>query len=123
MSRLRDIFGLDGKDLTIHLGATVVLVVIVAGAGNEFGYDGEGVATMAAAASAALLGLRMFLGRKNRPASLAPGGEAELQELDDRLYELEQERARLLELEERVDFAERLLVSEREKRTRIEEGQ
>jgi hypothetical protein len=44
----------------------------------------------------------------------------ELEELDDRLYELEQERARLLELEERVDFAERLLVSKQEAPPRVE---
>jgi hypothetical protein len=58
----------------------------------------------------------------NRPATPAPRGQEALQELDDRLYELEQERARLLELEERVDFTERMLVSEREKRARLEEG-
>lgn len=122
MSRIRELLGIDGKDLTIHVGASVVVAVIVGGAGGEFNYDGEAVATLFLAASAALLAVRIFIGRsksRSLPAAAAP---AEMQELDDRLYELEQERARLHELEERVDFAERMLVSEREKRARIEEG-
>jgi len=122
MSRIRDMLGLDGKDLTIHVGVTAVVAVIAGGAGGEFNYDGDAVAMMILAASTALLGLRMFLGRMNRPPRPAPRGQAALQELDERLYELEQERARLHELEERVDFTERLLVSEREKRARLEEG-
>ncbi len=122
MSRTREIFGIDGKDITIHVGVTAVVAVIVGGAGGEFNYDGDAVAMIILAASTALLGLRMFLGRMDRPATTAPRGEEALQELDERLHELEQERARLLELEERVDFTERLLVSEREKRAQLEEG-
>jgi hypothetical protein len=122
VSRIREIFGLDGKDITIHVGLTVVVAVIAGGAGGEFNYDGDAVAMVILAASTAALGLRMFLGRRNRPATPAPRGQEVLQDLDDRLYELEQERARLHELEERVDFAERMLVSEREKRARLEEG-
>lgn len=122
MSRTRDIFGIDGKDITIHVGVTIVVAVVAGGAGGEFNYDGDLVAMIILAASTAVLGLRMFLGRMDRPAAPASRGHEALQELDERLHELEQERARLHELEERVDFAERLLVSEREKRARIEEG-
>ncbi len=122
MSRIRDIFGIDGKDITIHVGLSVVVAVIVGGAGGEFNYDGDGVATLLLAASAALLLVRVFVGRSRNRAMPAAGGQAELEELDDRLHQLEQERARLHELEERVDFAERMLVSEREKRARLEEG-
>jgi hypothetical protein len=122
MSRIREIFGLDGKDITIHVGLTVVVAVVAGGAGGEFNYDGDAVAMVILAASTAVLGLRMYLGRMHRPATPAPRGQEALQALDDRLYELEQERARLLELEERVDFTERMLVSEREKRARLEEG-
>lgn len=123
MSRIREIFGLDGKDITIHVGLTVVVAVVAGGAGGEFNYDGDAAAMILLAASTALLGLRMLLGRMDRPATPAPRGQEALQELDERLYELEQERARLHELEERVDFTERLLVSEREKRAQLEEGQ
>ena len=122
MSRIRDIVGLDGKDITIHVGLTVVVAVVAGGAGGEFNYDGDAVAMMILAASAAALGLRMFLARMNRPAAPVLRSPDALQDLDERLYELEQERARLHELEERVDFTERLLVSERENRARIEEG-
>ena len=121
MSRVRDLFGLDGKDLTIHVGATVVVAVIAGGAGGELNYDGDAVAMLLLAASTALLGLRVFVARRHRQAAPPAEEERRLGELDDRLYELEQERARLHELEERVDFAERMLVSERERRDRLEE--
>lgn len=122
MSRFREIFGIDGKDFTIHVGATVVAVVLVAGAGAELNYDGEAVATLLGAASAALLGLRMFLGRRKHQSLPRAEDHDQLNALDDRLSELEQERARLHELEERVDFAERLLVAKREAPPRSEEG-
>jgi len=122
VSRIREIFGLDGKDIIIHVGVSVVVAVIVGGAGGEFNYDGDGVATLLLAASAVVLVARMFVGRSKPRAIPAESGQAELEELDDRLYQLEQERARLHELEERVDFAERLLVGERAKRADIEEG-
>lgn len=122
MSRIREIFGIDGKDITIHVGVSVVVAVIVGGAGGEFNYDGDFLATMLLSASAALLVARIFVGRARQRALPPAGGQAGLEELDDRLHQLEQERARLHELEERVDFAERMLVSEREKRARIEEG-
>ncbi len=114
MSRIREIFGIDGKDIVIHVGVSVVVAVIVGGAGGEFNYDGDGVATLLLAASAALLVARIFIGRSKQRALPDAGGPAELEELDDRLYQLEQERARLHELEERVDFAERLLSQARE---------
>ncbi len=122
MSRIREIFGIDGKDLTIHVGLTAVVAVVVGGAGGGVGYDGELVATMLLAASAALLMVRIFIGRARRRGIAPVESQAELVDLDDRLQQLEQERARLHELEERVDFAERMLVSEREKRGQIEEG-
>ena len=122
MSRVREIFGLDGKDLTSHVGVSVVVAVVVGGAGGKFGYDGDLVATMLLAASAALLVGRVFIGRSKLRELPTAEGQAELVNLDDRLSQLEQERARLHELEERVDFAERMLVSEREKRDRLEGG-
>jgi hypothetical protein len=122
VSRIREIFGIDGKDLTIHVGLTAVVAVVVGGAGGGVGYDGELVATMLLAASAALLMVRIFIGRARRRGIAPVESQAELVDLDDRLQQLEQERARLHELEERVDFAERMLVSEREKRGQIEEG-
>jgi hypothetical protein len=123
VSRIREIFGIDGRDITIHVGVSVVVAVVVGGAGGEFNYDGDFLATMLLAASAAWLVARIFVGRARQRGLPSAGSEAGMEELDERLHQLEQERARLLELEERVDFAERMLVSEREKRGRLEEGQ
>jgi hypothetical protein len=44
----------------------------------------------------------------------APGEPGQLEELEARVAELEAGQSRMLELEERVDFAERLLSQQRE---------
>lgn len=47
---------------------------------------------------------------RHRSASAPSGGERVLEGLAERLESLEGERARVMELEERIDFAERLLA-------------
>ncbi|HXG43589.1 MAG TPA: hypothetical protein VNJ71_02410 [Gemmatimonadales bacterium] len=61
-----------------------------------------------------LISLAAVLARRlqGRPGSAAP--EAEVAELRARLEEQDQFRLRLLELEERVDFVERLLAQQRD---------
>lgn len=49
---------------------------------------------------------------KGEPAPVAPEVSGRVEALERRVAELEAERERLTELEERVDFAERLLVRE-----------
>jgi hypothetical protein len=49
---------------------------------------------------------------KGEPGKVAPGLERQVAALEARVAELEAERERVVELEERVDFAERLLVRE-----------
>ena len=49
---------------------------------------------------------------KGEPAPITPELTSRVEVLEARLAELEGERERLAELEERVDFAERLLVRE-----------
>lgn len=54
-----------------------------------------------------------YLKQKVRSLEGSAGGAAVLSELDElraRVHELEGERERLLELEERIDFTERLLA-------------
>jgi hypothetical protein len=51
-----------------------------------------------------------------------PALSAQLAELEHRLAEMEQERSRVAELEERVDFAERLLARGRPEPARLERG-
>lgn len=120
MSRVRDTLGISGEDLAIHVGATVVLAVIVVGSAAKGNYDGETIATLMAAASAAVLGIRMFVGRRNRLSQAPSTDPGSLRDMDDRLNDLERERARLHELEERVDFTERLLTQARQDKDRIE---
>lgn len=61
-----------------------------------------------------LISLAAVLAKRleGRPGSAVP--EAEVAELRARLEEQDQLRLRLLELEERVDFAERLLAQQRD---------
>ena len=58
-------------------------------------------------------GIRMATVLSDRAARRVPGQEvlAEIDELRMRIGELEADRGRLLEVEERLDFAERLLSS------------
>lgn len=64
---------------------------------------------LALSAGLGVVGLRwLWLKANPRPRSTA----AELDELTARVAELEAERGHLVELEERVDFAERLLAAQ-----------
>lgn len=66
------------------------------------------VATLLAfGAGFGLVVLRLIWKRTDRPAGLV---SVDMQELQTRVAELEAERGRIAELEERVDFAERLLA-------------
>ena len=49
---------------------------------------------------------------KGEPGKLAPELQGQVEALEARVAELEADRERMAELEERVDFAERLLVRE-----------
>lgn len=62
-----------------------------------------------------LLGpLMQALARRLEPRSAEPATAGELAELRVRVQELEAQQGRVLELEDRLDFAERLLARQRE---------
>jgi len=110
VSWLRRHVGLDGVDLTIHFGVTMFLMIV----GDAVTHSEIGVA-VPGALSLVLLGVRRRQALKAQPPE-RPGevtGER-LAELETRVADVDQLHYRIQELEERLDFAERLLARPRE---------
>lgn len=105
--------GLDWFDLLVHVGITGMLMIVVASASHDPDIDGAMAAVVAC--SLGLLAWRRSRALKRQPALTTGEVQADrLAQLEDRLAELEQTQSRVIELEERLDFAERLLVRQRE---------
>ena len=105
---VRSTFGIDGFDLFVH-GAVTLATVIVTGPVMQLN---PGVA-LGVVPTVSLLFLSWR--RKRGLASLPPEEMDEvaaqrLYDLEERVAELETMQFRMQELEERVDFAERLLT-------------
>ena len=104
--------GLDWFDLLLHGGITFALAVV---AGSVAVERPEGLIGAVVAGSLAVLGWRRMRALQHAPPTTTGEVQAErLFALEDRLAELEAQQARVLELEERLDFAERLLAQQRE---------
>ena len=104
--------GLDFVDFAIHAGVTFFLMVVAEEASNA--NNGVGVAFIGAV-SLVVLGVRRHFALRNLPPqSPAELGEARMAELEARLSEVGDLDFRVQELEERLDFAERLLAQHRE---------
>ena len=102
--------GIDAFDLLVQIGFTVALMVAVDSAST--GPGGEGAIAMVAGASLLVLAYRRT--KAMRRAMDAPPDPERLRELEARVEDLEASQSRMLELEERVDFAERLLAQQRD---------
>ena len=104
--------GIDGIDFVIQAAITICVAVVLSAAARE---NEEIMVGATFAASFGVLAFRRYLARKrgelDRPAS-SPSGEYVV-ELEHRLADLEAAQQRMYELEERVDFAERLLSQQR----------
>ena len=112
MSAIKRMFGLDGVEITIHAGVTFCLMVLADMASNS--HNGEGVA-MVGAVSLVVFGIRRQYALTHLPlASTGEVAAAQMADLEARLGELDQLQFRVQELEERLDFAERLLAQARE---------
>ena len=109
MSVWRRIFGLDAFDVILQSVITSVLVfVIVATNSERDAIVGGSVITIA---SLVVLGIRRQLAlRRAGRGQLSEAEGPRVAELEQRIAELEHEVGRMLELEERLDFAERLLA-------------
>jgi len=108
MSWLRRNLGLDGFDLIIHVGVTVMLMVMVAMSGGP-----DEMLPFTAGVSLVVLGIRRSLALRNdarRGLTSSEMAAERIGELEQRVAELEAASVQVAELEERLDFAERLLA-------------
>ncbi len=104
MSSFRRAMGMDFVDFAIHAFVTVCAAVVLAGAARE---HEEVMVAGAMAASALVLAWRRQRGLRRVEPDESGAGEVAAQ----RVAELE---GRVAELEERLDFAERLLARHRD---------
>ncbi len=110
---IRKFFGIDGFDLLIHVGITAMIMIIVESASR--GPDTEGAIAAVVAVSMGVLAWRRNRAMKQRPPETTGEYQSErLAVLEDRVAELEHASHRVLELEERLEFTERMLVQVRE---------
>ena len=110
MSAIKRMFGMDGVDIVIHLGVTFFLMVLL----DEKSSDGQGVAIIGVLSTVAF-GVRRYFGLKHLPPATAGElADERLAELEARVGEMDLLQDRVHELEERLDFAERLLAQGRE---------
>ena len=114
MSWWKRVFGLDGFDVAVHAAITGVLLFWIGVANNRedeiliFG-------SMTVMTSLIFLAIRrrLALNKADRLDSNSLSHER-LAELEQRVAELELDRARVAELEDRLDFTERLLAKGKE---------
>jgi hypothetical protein len=111
---IRRYLGLDFLDLVIQLGATIALAIVASSLASPHEEVGG---ALVVAASFGLLAWRRARGLAELRHQ-ATGEERDaadrIAELEQRVAELEYSQTRLLDLEERVDFNERLLVRQRD---------
>lgn len=108
---IRSIFGIDAFELIVHAAVTAILIAWV----NELnkGQDAFVFTSMVGIGSLLTLSIRRRFGLRRSPAGGLTTGEMaaeRLAELEQRMAELEAGQARMAELEDRLDFAERLLA-------------
>jgi uncharacterized protein HemX len=105
--------GLDWFDLLVHVGITFAIGVIVLEMAN--GPDADCAVAVVVAASLGLLAWRRSRALKRRESLDSVSDSDRVAELENRVYQLEQGQSRMMELEERLDFAERMLVQQRDR--------
>ena len=109
MSWWKRTFGLHPVDMAIH---ALIGGFVVAALGDASKNDA--VALLATAGVFAAYAWRRQRALAALPAEGMSSGEVKLAELDAQAEELHELRTRMAELEERVDFSERLLAQQRE---------
>jgi hypothetical protein len=122
VSWVRRHVGLDGMDLVIQAGVTMFVMIMAA---SQPGPDADVMVAGVGAISMVVLGVRRHLALRRGAAG--PMGETtgevmkdHIAELDARMTEVDALNYRVQELEERVDFAERLLAQSRDEPGRLE---
>ena len=120
---IRSVFGMDGFDVAVHTGVTAIVLFWI-GAVNS-GEDALIGLSIASCASLILLSVRRRLAlRRAGPVGLTSGEmtAAHVAELESRIADLEAAQARVAELEERLDFAERMLAQSTAERQALPRG-
>lgn len=111
---LKSTLGLDWFDLLIHAGITGMLMIVA----DSATHDPENSALIAIVVASSLGVLAWRRARALRRGDLMPSGAYaadRVAELEQRVADLEAHQVRVLELEERLDFAERLLSQQRDR--------
>jgi hypothetical protein len=114
----KSVVGLDAVDVIIHVGITVVIlagVLSTTHGGEETAMLGMTITTT----SLVVFALRRYLALRRQARSGLTTGEVaaeRIEGLEQRVADLESAQARVYELEERLDFTERLLAREAEAR-------
>lgn len=110
----RRVFGLDGFDVAVQAIITGVILFWI-GMANNRGDDIAIFSSMALVTSLVVLAARrrLALNRIER-LGVSDADASRLAELEQRVAELEFDHARLQELEERLDFTERLLATQKD---------
>jgi hypothetical protein len=111
MSTFRDIVGIDVVDFLIQAAVTIAFMGFVGVTNGP-----EGLYPVTFGVSVIVLGIRRRLalkGRNDRGLTTGEMHAERIAELEQRMVELESVQARVYELEERLDFTERLLARER----------
>lgn len=111
MSTFKETVGIDFVDFLIHAAVTVAFMGFV-----SITRGPDGLYPVAFGVSVLVLGVRRRLALKGRNDRGLTTGEMHAERIADlevRVAELESVQARVYELEERLDFTERLLARER----------
>ena len=116
MSIWRKVFGIDAFDVILQSVITGVLIFwITATNSHQDAIIGGSVVSVA---SLVVLGVRRKLALRRAGRELSDAEGMRVAELEQRVAELEHELGRMLELEERLDFAERLLATSHQAATK-----
>jgi hypothetical protein len=111
---LKSSLGLDWFDLLVHAGITCMLMVVAASAATG-GHQEVGISLVVAGSLGLLAWRRQRAVRRGIVVASGEYKSERVAELEQRVAQLEAEQGRVLELEERLDFAERLLAQHRER--------
>ncbi|MEO8201187.1 MAG: hypothetical protein ABI679_11745 [Gemmatimonadota bacterium] len=103
--------GIDGVDLAIQAGVTVCVATLLTMAGNEH----TGIPFLSITGlSLGILAIRRALARRRGDLDSPEVSGSYVLDLEHRVAELESNQQRMFEMEERIDFAERLLAQQRQ---------
>lgn len=109
MSNWKRIFGIDPVNSILVAAGSFCVVIFI----GSLTHSGE-IATGAAALCLGGYGILRHYGLKSLPPEDETSGSWRLHDLESRLVELEGVAGRVAELEERLDFAERMLAAKSE---------